>query len=379
MFTDKKLDIATIVYIFVNLLFVTKYSYRIVGLWCIAMAVVLCALYVLCFKYAVPFILKKQNWYKFVFAFLICVMCLELCLQYYVNPYSINVDRWSALYFPIQNLLNGTYPYGAHTHLGGYASPFPVWLVVHIPFYLCGNVGLSFFAFLAFFLFSVYKIQGKEYSLLCFFLIAISPAILYEVLVRSDLIGNILLMVALINIVVNKINENWFEKYYLVVACIFGLLMSTRLVCIIPVGMLLFPFFFKIDKGKQLLFVFMSVLVFVLTFVPFVLMDWDSFWHFKFSPWMLQTRQGNISDFILFIPLFIYLSLKWNKQEVLYYRNVAIMLFAFVGITFLHNMCTSGQFDLFSGAYDITYFTMSVPFCILSIALQQTLNCKRLD
>ncbi|MCQ2350753.1 MAG: hypothetical protein MJ003_02140 [Paludibacteraceae bacterium] len=373
----KKLNITTFIFIIVNLLFVAKYLARIVGLWCIVAVLVILALYVMFFKYAMPFIVERKKWHKPIFLFLLCLVCSEIFLQYYINPFSVKVDRWSALYYPIQNLLNGSYPYGAQTHLGGYASPFPIWLLIHIPFYLCGNVGLSFFVFLAFFLLSVYKIQGKQYLLPCFILISISPAILYEIMVRSDLIGNMLLLAGLINIVVNKINTCWLEKNYLIIAFVSGLLMSTRLVCIIPIGMLILPYFFKMDVKKQLLFVVVTAFVFILTFLPFVMMDWNLFWNFEYSPWMLQTRQGHVIDFILFVPLFCYMGLTWKNSEMEYYRNVATMLFAFICITFLHTMCVTGSFNLFSAAYDITYFTMSFPFCILSIVLKYVHNAYR--
>ena len=98
------------------------------------------------------------------------------------------MDRWSALYFPIKNLLNGIYPYIAQTHLGGNASPFPIWQLFHIPFYILGNVGLSFFFVLALFLWSIYRQWGYVCFLATSMLVFTTPALWYEVAVRSDYI-----------------------------------------------------------------------------------------------------------------------------------------------------------------------------------------------
>lgn len=64
-------------------------------------------------------------------------------MQYLIDPYQIQVDRWSAIHNFINYLVHGRYPYMAPTHLGGYGSPFPVWQFLHIPFYYLNNVGLS--------------------------------------------------------------------------------------------------------------------------------------------------------------------------------------------------------------------------------------------
>ena len=104
-----------------------------------------------------------------------------------------------------------------------------------------------------------------------------------------------------------------------------------------------------------------------MTFLPFALWDPLNFFYFEYNPWSLQTGQGNSIDFILFIPLGIYLSLQWNGNHANYYRNTIILLIIFVAITFAHNMINSGNYDLFCSAYDITYFSTALPFCILGL------------
>lgn len=134
-----------ILYIGICYTLMCKYSMRVTehyGYICIGYALVL-ALDILFF--ATKEEEKKINKYlPYLFAATTTVLVIGLLIvQYHFDPLTNKVDRWSALAYPIQNLFNGQFPYSAKTHLGGNASPFPIWLVFHIPFYLLQNVGLS--------------------------------------------------------------------------------------------------------------------------------------------------------------------------------------------------------------------------------------------
>lgn len=363
-FIQRKLNLAEGLFIVVNVLFVAKYSSRIsecAGLCATISAVVF---YYVLLRLVIPYIYNKGS--RLVFGLCLIALLGMLVVQYAVDPYSIQVDRWSALHFPIQNLLDGIYPYSANTHLGGNASPFPVWQIMHIPFYLLGNVGLSFFAAAGLFLWSCWKVKGQSKMLIISLLLCTSAAVWYEAAVRSDLITNFLLLAAVINLAFPRMTQDWVEKRMLWIACAVGLLASTRILVLIPVALLLLPFFIRMNWRKQLLAALLTLAVFALTFVPFALWDWQEFYHFQNNPWALQTRQGNLVDFLLFVPLALFLSLNHKGNAERYYRNSALMLVLFVAITFVHNMCLSENWSLFSSSYDITYFTTALPFCLLA-------------
>ena len=118
---------------------------------------------------------------------------------------------------------------------------------------------------------------------------------------------------------------------------------------------------------KQIAVALLAVAVFALTFVPFALWDWQEFYCFQNNPWALQTRQGNFSDFILFIPFAVFLSMNHKGEARRYFRNVAVMLVVFIFVTFVHNMYIGENWDLFSSTYDITYFSTAIPFCLLAL------------
>lgn len=362
-FVARKIGIARALFIITNVLFVAKYSARIsdtLALCATLLAVV--SYYVLC---------RYVQWKALGgrVAFVLCLICfaMMLVLQYGIDPYSLQVDRWSALHFPIQNLLSGVYPYNANTHLGGYASPFPVWQFLHVPFYLMSNVGLSFFFAFALFLWSVVKVQGKERATTVGLLMCSSVAVWYEVAVRSDLLTNMLFLAAIVNLVLHRMSREWVDAKCWWVACAVGLLASTRMIVLVPLAILLLPYLVRMKWHRQISVVLLTMLVFLLTFAPFALWDWQSFYHFEMNPWTLQTRQGNISDFVVFLPLVICLALNHKMNPRRYYRNSAFALAAFVAVTFVHNMYSTENWNLFSSTFDITYISTCLPFCFMSM------------
>ena len=371
-FVEKKLNTVEVLFIMVNVLFVAKYSARVSENAALSATLLATLFYYILLRLVIPNYIcrvgERGAWIKkIVFGACLFAFLGMIVAQNVIDPYSIQVDRWSALHFPIQNFLSGNYPYAAHTHLGGSASPFPVWQIVHIPFYLLGNVGLSVFAAMALFLWSCYKVQGSSVSHIVALLMCSSVVVWYEVVVRSDLITNFLLLAALINFVFNSLNQQWVEEKRWWIACAVGSMACTRFLVLIPIALLLLPYFIRMSFRRQISTVLLTVFVFALTFVPFALLNWQEFFYSPYSPWALQTRQGNFSDFCLFVPLAIYLALNHKAISVQYYRNSALMLAVFVSVSFVHNMYLAENWNLFSSTYDITYYSTVLPFCLLAI------------
>lgn len=364
-FFESRLTVTEALFIIVNVLFVAKYSARVSETASLCATLLAIAFYYVLLRLVLPYIYIYRR-----VAFCVCLLGFVgmIVLQYSIDPYSVQVDRWSALHFPIQNLLDGIYPYTASTHLGGNASPFPVWQLLHVPFYLLGNVGLSFFAAVILFLWSCWKVRGRDKTLIVSLLLCLSVAVWYEVLVRSDLITNMLLVASIFNLFSRNPSQQRIERHRWWIACMVGLLASTRVIVLIPITVLLLPYFVKMNWRNQLGVSLLAIIVFALTFVPFAIWDWQEFYYFQNNPWRLQTSQGNLSDFLLFVPLTVFLAMTHKGIAFRYCRNSALMLMMFVVVTFVHNMYLSENFDLFSSAYDITYLSTALPFCMLGIA-----------
>lgn len=360
---------AILLYLLINVLFVDKYSMRITE-WHYAID----ALYLLIGSGLIIGLnyLRPRNIVSkvLIWSVGIAYSTLLIALQYKIDPLSLQVDRWSAIHYFLDNMFQGVYPYSAQTHLGGYGSPFPVWQILHIPFYLIGNVGLSFFAALIFFLFVLTRSRSAHVALLALFLIAASPAINYEIAVRSDLITNFILVCSLCEWL--RFRSVSIQDHTLLIAIITGLLASTRLAATIPLGMLYGYAFLQLNLKKQCIFLATTIITFVLTFLPFFLWDGNQLLFFEFNPFVLQTRQGSPAILIIFVALAIgWTYYKKNHQQHFNLYAGGLLTFL-VLLTFAYNMVFSGNYDLFSPAYDITYFNMALPFYICEIATTST-------
>ena len=346
-----------VLYFLINALFITKYLMRIslsVTLLVLS-AYLLAGLLLPRLAARVGHVGSRSLW----FAILGFILVLA-GMQYLIDPYQIQVDRWSAIHNFINYLVHGRYPYMAPTHLGGYGSPFPVWQFLHIPFYYLNNVGLSLFAVLAFTLYTVKRLYGNRATLCFLACLLYSPAFLYEILVRSDLMANFLLVLAVINLLLIK--QAGLSTRPVLFSLLLGMLLSTRLAVAIPFFIFLLRPFLSLNFRRKTSFLLGIFLTFSLTFLPFLLWDMKSLLFFEYNPFVLQTRQGSLSGILLLIPVMIYLAFSWQDNRRRLYGNIGYGLFLLTAVTFIINMATSGNYRLFSPTYDISYFSMSLPF-----------------
>lgn len=348
-------------YFLINALFITKYLMRI----SLSVTLLVLSAYLLAGQLLprlaarVGHVGSRSLWFT-ILGFILVLAGM----QYLIDPYQIQVDRWSAIHNFINYLVHGRYPYMAPTHLGGYGSPFPVWQFLHIPFYYLNNVGLSLFAALTFTLYTVKVMYGNKITLCFLACLLYSPAFIYEILVRSDLVANFLLVLAVINLLfIKKIELSTHQIQY---SLVLGILLSTRLAITIPFFIFLLRPFLLLPFRRKVGFVLGVLFIFSLTFFPFLLWNMKSLLFFEYNPFILQTRQGSMSGILLLIPVMIYLALSWKDNKMRLYGNIGYGLFLLTAVTFIINMATSGNYQLFSPTYDISYFSMSLPFIIIA-------------
>lgn len=353
-------------YLLINEFFILKYSLRFVSLtW----AIVVCLLYALgiiffCFLIKQYRFVSLFNKKAAIIATLTVILLLVLC-QSKIDPYTLKVDRWSAIHNFISSLFEGKYPYAAQTHLGGYGSPFPVLQFFHIPFYLIGNVGMSFVVGVVLFLDGIRRVFCFKRAFIAFLLLIMSPAFIYEVMVRSDLMTNFLLSAAMILYFYHY--RLSFRSHYVLISIVIGLMASTRLSAVIPFGIFFLKDFLNSGYLRQMLSLAIILIVFILTFLPFLLWNGEMLLFFEYNPFVLQSRQGHLSDFLLFIPLGIWLAMTWKNNISRYAFNTACFMVVLVTVTFVHNMYLHDNWNqLFESAYDITYFNMALPFLIIA-------------
>ncbi|MDO4461825.1 MAG: hypothetical protein Q4C30_04920 [Bacteroidia bacterium] len=182
---------ASIILAIIGSLFTTKYALRVTSYYQVISICYFCI-----YLITIWAILKRKIVDRvtitptLLYVSLALFAAIMIAVQYYLDPMQLKVDRWSALAFPIRNLLNGEFPYTAKTHLDGYGSPFPIWQLFHIPFYFLGNVGLSGIVTCVLFIISIKYLLGYKDALIGMIIVALSISVWYEIAVRSDLITN---------------------------------------------------------------------------------------------------------------------------------------------------------------------------------------------
>ncbi|MDR3339250.1 MAG: hypothetical protein LBT25_03980, partial [Candidatus Symbiothrix sp.] len=234
--------VAWVIYFFVNVVFCIKYNpvdemkpvYFIV-----LYPLVVCGIYKLTSRMR----LQQKNFFFLILASFIILLAVLLLL--YINRWSVEVDRWSALTFWSENLKNGKFPYGTPTHMGGYASPFPVWQLFHFPFHLLGDTGYGqIFCLICFFTFLFYcrtRINIGGFVLL----LALSPAFWWEIAVRSDLLCNMLLL--FVFLASQFYYPAYWAKHKYLAALITGLFLCTKMLVAIPLFLYFFPKFLRYE------------------------------------------------------------------------------------------------------------------------------------
>ena len=359
-------------YIAINSLFILKYAARITKyayLFPVIYTAVILGIIFLYFR----FLSQREKRLNFLLV-LITLGGISgiVALHTFIDPYSIQLTRWSAIHNFFVNLFNGEFPYNAHTHMGGYGSPFPVWQAFHLPFYLLGNVGFGMiFTFVLLVASLLYFVKEKKTSVLYLILLLVSPAFWYEAATISDLFYNFILVFLAIQYIQKKeycIANNWF-----VLGTICGLFLSTRLTIVIPFFIYLFPQFPEATWRTRILFVATIIVVFIITFLPFLFWDSNTLLFFKYNPFVLQSRQGSLLELIAIGLFSIFLAMKWRGDFIRFNSYTSYSMLLLVVVTFLHRMIDAGfQDSLFSSSFDITYFNMTMPFLLYSLSAGMT-------
>ena len=353
-------------YIAINTLFVEKYVSRITSYhWLVVIAYIVGGYLVIWLMTKLLSNTKHSS--KIFISVLIVMVSVAIGLQYTVDPFSINVDRWSAIHNFLSGMLQGQYPYGQQTHLGGYGSPFPIWQILHLPFYAMGNVGLSIVVVTLLFLLTIYRIYSNRIALFASVLFCISPAFWYEVAVRSDLITNMMLSAIIVEWLVYKNVK--LTNHIACIGIMLGLMLSTRLIAVIPICVIYGYEFLQMHWKKQCLFVLIIIGVFSLTMLPFVFWERSTLLFFEYNPFILQTRQGSWLVLLIFAITAIGTIVRIGENTKYRLAVTGLLLTGLVVMAFIEKMWQHNQWtELFSSAFDITYLSIALPFYIMHLS-----------
>ena len=367
-------------YLTLNSLFILKYIVR-AGINPYIPTIIY-IVFIIFFLFIYKAIIEKHSertlkWF-YIGLIVISILCI-ISLLVYINPYDIRVDRWSGLAFFWDSFFQGKYPYGAHTHMSAnnFPSPFPFWLFINLPFYILGDVGIGLIVFLLILSVTLkYYFTSYRKSLLFILLLIFSPAYWWEVSVRSDSLSNALLVFMII-LWYEKQSRNLLNSFWLSVL-ICGCITATRLTAIIPIAIYFFHSYIKIPIGRKIIFPIIILGTLILFFSPFIFWDTHTWIFFTRNPLMSQTN-GTTDIYTILLLLFMILmgviiSIKWNNFSQFYFVT-SIFIFILILSSLLIRIARTGPGNLFSdGISDISYLTLSLPYCIGYLTLEYKPN-----
>lgn len=362
----RTLRVAALAYMLVNLVFVLKYSLRI-G---VGVAVAACCFYLLFAGLLMCFCgqMERRSWQRVALVVAAVSLVGLVAVQLSIDPYSLKVDRWSALHNWTECILHGRYPYAARTHLGGYGSPLPVWQLLHVPFVLLGDVGFSAFVALLFYVWTLCRLRLSKATVLRILLLwCLAPAFVYEVAVRSDLATNFLVCCGCINLMWQCKRSTGCLPLWQAVVC--GLLLSTRLSVALPLVVFFLPLWWTTGLGRKFSFPFIALLTLGLTCAPFLLWHELSPGATTISPLALQTARLDFLCAAAIVVVTLIAALGWRADLCCYHLLAATSLLAAVVLNFVSLSFRFDNTDWFSGLFDTTYLNMSLPFLTAAMAL----------
>jgi len=346
---DVKVLIVYFIIIFINFLFVLKYSARLTK-HNVLVALVSILFYFIIIKFY-KFIKLNHKLIFWLMSFFL--FSLAIFAHYKLSLASLNVDRWSVITSFFDELFKGHYPYFAKSHLGNPPGPMPMYFLIAFPFYIIKM--LSLLSVMGYFIFLTLKKDFKEYPLVVF-LLFLSPFLYWEIMTRSNIFTYTTLMLLGIIFYLHT-------NYKLWASFILGLLLATRSVFVLPLIVLLIG---QLIRKKITFKAFIKQGVFItlgliFTFIPLLLKYPKEF--FEMNPFLVQSTFFIPFYYILIFMVLAFILSFFVKNKGDYYFYGGLSMFLAILIYSLYHIIRVGFTEAtMNSIVDISYFILAIPF-----------------
>jgi len=353
------------IYALANALFVYKYSARLTInplLASFAYVILLILLFVVLYRnqaLKIPIAIQRRLFIAFV---LLCAIALAVVMRQF-DPGQFRIGRYNALHDWISRLLDGQFPYASTANPSG----MPFIFVLALPFYFLGDLGLfQIFGFLLFAA-AVYKrsFNNLQSAFRTVVLLLLAPIFLFEIVTRSELISNIIIIIIYLGVLEISIPRARPVSLALLGVGA-GLLLSTRLIGALIFGCFLMHLF-KRKIGSGILFLIFMAAGFLATLLPFIIWDREAF----MRPLLIQSSYAPAWLIIAALMVSIIAGALARTPKAVYV-SIAFTLFSAVAAAFLITVSSVGWASAVIGSgFDISYFGFPLPFLLMSLILPE--------
>lgn len=366
--SNVKSFLALSIFVFVNFIFSIKYLSRVTDYY-LMISIAISCFYLIVWKHH-PLLEKYSPRLILINKILFGGFVVFAYIIFKIIPVeTLNVDRWSVITSFWQSYFNGDYVYFAKSHMGNAPGPMPFYFILALPFYAIEELGfLSLFGGLFFFVFLRYQKINLTRQTMALVLVCTSIFYLWEIVSRSNIFFNAVLILILINFILPYPPQNLKSKILMSLAI--GLSLSTRIVFFIPI-IVAFVFLWKTKKistTSLFLIAGISLAFFCLTFIPFVYGHFQEF--LIMNPFIIQA--GALMPFkytVIFVILaFIAGLVCKGKGDVHFYAG--LVLFLCTATYFAYHILRVGLHETFINSVgDVSYFIMCTPFILYYIII----------
>lgn len=358
-----KINVSILILLFINFLFFYKYSLRYTE-FAIHISTILLIIQFFVFKFSNKIVVSNQQKNFICYGLFSFIFGLVILSYIAIPTESLNVDRWSVISSFLKEFFNGDYPYYAKSHMGNYPGPMPIYFLIASPFHFLGELSiLSSLGFIILTVLLIKKVNVTENIKFLLFYMFTSLYLIWEITTRSNLFTFTILVLLVLNEFINLDNKKTLKFYGL--ALLTGLMLSTRSVYILP-----YIIFFlsslindEITFKKLFLFLSISLIAFVSTFMPFIYFFYSDF--FTMNPFIIQSS-FLVPKFYTFIFIVISILLAFlvkNKTDKFFYSGLS--LFIAILIYAIYHLFNHGyEMSYINSKIDISYFIFCIPFFI---------------
>ncbi|HLV31703.1 MAG TPA: hypothetical protein VKY57_09065 [Chitinispirillaceae bacterium] len=303
---------------------------------------------------------------RYLVWYLISILTIFSVAFFIIYPQNrLNLDRYEMINLFWDNLFSKKCPYCPRSEVTNIPGPFPFYFVVAFPFYLINEIGfLSLAGVIAFILITRFsKTRSVLDSNFIILILLSSPAVIYEILGRSTIFLNSVLILYLL-LFVQKIRlENM--KIIIVTGLFTGLILSTRSFASLFI-LLIFVYKYKMGfiNRKTVITGLFAMVALAMTFIPVVALCKDDF--ISYNPVTVQFTLVPVSYAAAVCIAALAGVLFVNRFSTFCWFTGLVCILLFVGHMYYWNK--RGLIDaIVNNSIDVAYVSMAIPFLLYSL------------